>query len=329
MLLTNTANAAIGTYSATIPMFYADMQTLVERMDELRLGFQATAPIGAGPDDKNTIAPPPSDETRNGIWARGFGAGQEIDNGASRVFDQNIGGFQLGIDQRFELQGGDLYLGGFGGFLYASRDFRDGGHGSTNGFSVGAYATWLGPSGWYADAVAKYSHYWNEFHTHTLFGTPSSDSYNIPALGGSLEVGKRFNLSSNKFFIEPEAQIAGLWADGMQYQSSIGLRVHGDDQTSFLGRLGLRAGMHFEVAGHHAIEPYLRASIIQEFLTGNTVSTDGDPFTPTLSGTTGRFGAGVTGAVCKSLYLYGEYDYAISDAIEEPWALNLGLRWEW
>ena len=39
--LTNTPNAAIGTYSSTIPLYYADMQSLVERLGELRLGIQA------------------------------------------------------------------------------------------------------------------------------------------------------------------------------------------------------------------------------------------------------------------------------------------------
>jgi pertactin len=194
---------------------------------------------------------------------------------------------------------------------------------------VGAYATWLAPGGWYVDAVAKYSHYWNEFNTHTLFGIPSDGSYNIPALGGSLEAGKRFDLSSHRFFIEPEAQIAGMWADGMKYDSSLGLRINGDSQTSFIGRLGLRAGMHFETAGHRAIEPYVKASVIQEFLAEDTITTNSVHFTPSLGGTTGRFGVGVTAALCKSLYLYGEYDYATSDAIDEPWALNLGVHWEW
>jgi hypothetical protein len=29
------------------------------------------------------------------------------------------------------------------------------------------------------------------------------------------------------------------------------------------------------------------------------------------------------------VYLYGEYDYANGDRIRQPWALNLGARWEW
>ncbi len=169
-LLTNTANAAIGTYSATVPLFYSDMQTLVERMGELRLGSQTPAepPVA---DGKQIVAPPPAPaQATIATWARGFGGSQTIDNGISRVFDEDFGGFQIGLDRRFSLPEGDLYVGGFGGYLYASRDFHDGGDGSTQGLSLGVYGTWIEPHGWYVDAVLKYSQYWNSFRTRTLFG---------------------------------------------------------------------------------------------------------------------------------------------------------------
>jgi len=35
--LGNAANAAIGTYAAGVPLFYADMDTLIQRLGELRL----------------------------------------------------------------------------------------------------------------------------------------------------------------------------------------------------------------------------------------------------------------------------------------------------
>jgi outer membrane autotransporter protein len=67
----------------------------------------------------------------------------------------------------------------------------------------------------------------------------------------------------------------------------------------------------------------------EEFLTGNTVKTDDDPFSNNLDGTTGRFGAGIATRLSTSLYLYGEYDYATGNHIQEPWAIDAGLRWEW
>jgi outer membrane autotransporter protein len=47
----------------------------------------------------------------------------------------------------------------------ASRDFRDGGDGTSNALSLGAYATWIHPQGWYVDIVGKYTHMWNHFST--------------------------------------------------------------------------------------------------------------------------------------------------------------------
>src|SRR5271166_512273 len=340
--LTNTANAAIGTYSSTIPVYYADMQTLVERMGELRLGVQTTpgqAPVTSEqlPEGKGVVAskqvapvpaPPPSSEW--GVWVRGFGSGMRINNDASRVFDQNVGGFQIGADKRFgSLWGGDVYLGVFGGYIYASRDFRDGGDGSTNALSLGGYATWIHPKGWYVDMVGKYTQMWNYFNTPTLEGSISTGYYNIPTFGGSLEIGKRFEFASGRFFIEPEAQLAGVWENGMNYTASDGLRVHGNDQTSLRGRLGGRVGMHFDLAQGRAIEPYVRAEAIEEFLTGNTVTTDSTNLDSHLSGTVGRFGGGLTAKLSQSVYIYGEYDYATGDHIEQPWSISAGLRWQW
>jgi outer membrane autotransporter protein len=101
--------------------------------------------------------------------------------------------------------GGGFHLpGGFLSYFDTSRNFLDGGQGSTNALSLGAYATWFNPQGWYADLVVKYSQLWNYFDTPLSGGGISTGFYSIPSLGGSLEVGKRFNFG--KFFVEPEAR---------------------------------------------------------------------------------------------------------------------------
>jgi outer membrane autotransporter protein len=223
------------------------MQTLVERLGELRLGIEAApAPVAPGPpeagkgavDSKQVeskqvapLSPPPRSEWA--VWMRGFGNGMRINNDVSRRFDQNVGGFQIGVDKRFgSLWSGDVYLGVFGGYMGASRDFRDGGDGTSNALSLAAYATWIHPQGWYVDIVGKYTHMWNHFSTPTLEGSVSTADYNISTVGGSVEVGKRFDFADHRFFIEPQAQLAGVWEDGMDYTASNGLRVHGDHQTS-------------------------------------------------------------------------------------------------
>ncbi|HYY27993.1 MAG TPA: autotransporter outer membrane beta-barrel domain-containing protein, partial [Chthoniobacterales bacterium] len=326
--LSSAANAAIGTYAAGTPLFYTDMDTLIQRLGELRLlSGESRLSLDSGGKAILPSAPPAESLPTIGTWIRGFGNGMHINDEASRGFDQNTGGFQLGGDVRFDAFHGDLYVGGFLSYFNASRDFLDGGNGSTNALSLGTYATWLNPQGWYADLVLKYTQLWNYFNTSSSDGTAATAQYSIPAFGGSLEIGKRFNMG--EFFIEPEAQLAGVWEGGNNYTASNGLNVGGSDQYSLRGRLGLRAGMHFSLSNGIALEPYLKVSVVQEFLTGDQINLDDMPFFPTVSGTMVDAAAGLSARLNQSLYLYGEYDYANSDRIRQPWAVNLGVRWEW
>ena len=326
--LSNAANAAIGTYSAGVPLFYADMDTLIQRLGELRL----LADHGRASVDSNGQAiipstPPESTPPTLGTWVTGFGNGMHINDQVSRAYDQNTGGFQLGADQRFAALHGDLFIGGFLSYFNASRDFLDGGDGSTNALSLGAYATWLNPKGWYADLVLKYTQLWNYFNTPASDGSTSTGDYSIPSVGGSLEIGKRFEMG--QFFVEPQAQLAGVWEAGNNYSATNGLIVSGSDQYSLRGRLGLRVGMHFAISNGMEFEPYLKVSGVHEFLTGDQVTVNETGFNPTLSGTMVDAAVGLTARVSQSVYLYGEYDYANGDKIRQPWAVNAGLRWQW
>ena len=130
------------------------------------------------------------------------------------------------------------------------------------------------------------------------------------------------------FFVEPQGQIEGAWAGGTDYTVSTGLRVNADSRTSLRGRLGLRVGYHID-CGSMAFEPYAKVSVINEFLGGDRITTDQTSFFPTLSGGGIQAAGGVTARITDSIYLYGEYDYANSDKIRIPWAVDAGVRWAW
>ena len=340
--LTAAANAAIGTYAATMPLFYADMDTLVERMGELRLLEQAppeqVAPqTGYTKEGKEIVtpAPPVAPPAGGGVWVRGFGSGYHLNDQVSRSFDMNLGGFQVGADKRLVTRYGDLYLGGFAGYFYAHRDFQNqpfnDATGTTQAFSLGAYGTLIHPSGFYADLVVKYTQLWNDFNAPNILsfqgiGNPGTANYSIPTVGASLEIGKRWDFGH--FFVEPQGQIEGAWAGGSDYTVSTGLRVNADSQYSLRGRLGVRAGYHV-AWGTKAVEPYAKVSVTNEFLGGYNITTDRNVFNPTLSGVGIQAAGGVTARLADSIYLYGEYDYASNDKVRVPWAVATGLRWEW
>jgi outer membrane autotransporter protein len=104
--------------------------------------------------------------------------------------------------------------------------------------------------------------------------------------------------------------------------------VSADSQTSLRGRLGFRAGLHFDWVSR-AFEPYAKVSVVNEFLGGDRVSTNQTAFFPTLSGVGIQAAGGLTARLSDSIYIYGEYDYADSDKIRIPWAVDAGLRWQW
>jgi outer membrane autotransporter protein len=263
------------------------------------------------------------------FWIRGFGSGSHLDNQVSRAFDQTIGGFQVGADKRFPTGWGDIYLGGFSGYFYASRDFLDSsGDGHTNAFSVGGYTTLIHPSGFYADLVIKNTWLWNHFSVPTSgeVNPFSSADYSDETVGGSIEIGKRWDVG--KLFLEPQGQLAGAWADSESYSASNGLTVRGSSQGSLRGRLGLRAGLHLK-SWHIAFEPFAGVFVINEFLGGDRVTTDQTNFFPTLSGAAVDVTAGLNARITDSLFIYCQYEYENADKFRMPWAVNTGLRWQW
>ena len=75
----------------------------------------------------------------------------------------------------------------------------------------------------------------------------SVNSRSVETWGSSGDIRRCFDLAGGRFFIEPEAQLAGVREGGMDYTASNGLLVHGDNQTSLQGRLGGRLGVHFDL----------------------------------------------------------------------------------
>lgn len=138
------ANAAIASQTAAATLWAAQMDTLVKRFGELRLGK----------DD-------------GGVWTRAVGSRFNIAEHSSRAFSQNNTGVEIGADKAIALATGKVYVGGMLGTAQSSLNFGDGASGKIDSKMVGAYATYLDDNGVYVNGVLKYARLDNDLKLPT------------------------------------------------------------------------------------------------------------------------------------------------------------------
>ncbi|MDR1305372.1 MAG: autotransporter domain-containing protein, partial [Verrucomicrobiales bacterium] len=119
-------------------MWFAQQNSLLKRMGELRYGARASRPLaGETPAFHNLI---------DNLWLRSYG--QQLNVGsqvAGKAYEQFIYGVDLGTDHKFTINAdSDLYLGVYAGYGRSDIDYRTPGtDGELNSYYGGLYATWL------------------------------------------------------------------------------------------------------------------------------------------------------------------------------------------
>jgi outer membrane autotransporter protein len=73
----------------------------------------------------------------------------------------------------------------------------------------------------------------------------------------------------------------------------------------------------------------VKVAAAHEFVTSNQVSINGNRFHNDLSGSRAELGAGVAAQVTQKLQLHADFDYMKGNNIEQPWGVNVGLRYNW
>lgn len=271
-------------------------------------------------------------------WARVWGehTSQSNSGAANPDFSGTMGGVQVGHDiyaDRSE-SGHRNHYGFFFGFARAQGDvngfalgFPDlsAGRLSLNAYSLGAYWTHIGPSGWYTDAVVMGS---------TLTLDPSSNqgigaSTHGHAVTTSLEGGLPIPLAAN-LSLEPQAQL--IWQ-----HTSISDLNDGISDVSFhaanglVGRLGLRLQSRFDGAGAQW-QPYLRANLWRYFNGTDSVTFTGSTVIPTdVAATAAQFGLGVVAHLSArgSVFAAASYTTNVNGEHRSTVEGNLGVRWSW
>ncbi|WP_422794567.1 autotransporter outer membrane beta-barrel domain-containing protein [Rouxiella sp. Mn2063] len=241
--LTSTAKAAASFANTTYLMNYAETQTLMQRMGELR------------GNDKSI-----------GLWGRGFvGRFDNFSNGKLSGFTMNYHGFQFGADKKLTLQDGVMYLGTFMGLGNSSQAYQDG-DGSLKSTSVGLYSTYLTPTGFYVDTVLKYSNMRNRFSVLDTADQLVRGKDSVNGFAASVESGKRFyfNEKPTGFYLEPQAQLSLSYQSSESIHASNNLKINIDSYNSTLGRASLVAGYNIS-DGSMPTNIYLKSGYIREF----------------------------------------------------------------
>ena len=299
------ARSVLALFSAPTTVMLAEGATLRSRMGELR--FNGTQP---------------------GLWMRTYGNKYNIAAGSGVAYQQTQRGLSLGADVRL---GDSQWLAGvMGGYSDTDLSVEQGTSGTIKSYYFGPYVTWLdADSGYYFDALLKFNRFNNDAKVTLSDGSRAKGDYHNSGVGVSAEFGRNIKLDDG-YFVEPYTRLTMDTIEGSEYALNNGMQADGDRARSVLGEAGATLGRRFDMGNGMVAQPYVRAAVQHEFINNNRVTVnDNNQFNNDLSGSRGQLGAGVAVALSKGLQVHGDLGYSKGKNIEQPYGVNVGLRWDW
>ena len=300
---TKSADAVLGMATAPAYVFNSELQNLRFRHGDVM---------------QNTRAP-------GGVWGRYTGSDNRISGGASSGYTLSQNGFETGGDKVFELGDSRLAVGAFFSYTDNSIKHARGGKSTIDSTGGGLYATWFDNDGYYVDGVIKFNRFSNELRTWMSDGSAVKGDYSQNGFGGSLEAGKTFSLNENTW-AQPYVRTTAFRADAKDISLDNGMKASIGATKSLQAETGVNLGMNLEVAGK-TVKPYLKAAVSHEFSDNNKVRINNRyGFTNDISGTTGKYGVGVSAQLTPNAGVWAEANYQKGENIESPVTGSVGFR---
>ncbi|AXO87119.1 autotransporter outer membrane beta-barrel domain-containing protein [Pseudomonas parafulva] len=305
-IISPSATTAIAVFSAAPSVWYGELTTLRSRMGELRDG-------GAG---------------QGGVWARTYANRYRVSTADQVDYQQTQQGISFGIDTALPAESGQWLVGVMGGYSDSELNMRLGSNGRVDSFYLGLYSTWLTDSGYYLDAVIKANRFDNKADVRMSDGNKAEGDYSNYGVGGQVEAGRHIKLDDS-WFIEPYAQVAALWVEGENYRLDNDLRASSNKADSLLGKVGTHIGRTIPLQSGGFVQPYVKVAAAREFARNNEVKVNDNTFHDDLSGARAEFGGGVVAKISGTLQAHVDVDYSTGKHIEQPWGVNVGVRFSW
>lgn len=300
--ITTTADAGANFLNIGYLMNYAETQTLLQRMGDLRQNGE-----------------------RGDMWLRGFaGKFDSFSGGKLSQFDMSYSGMQIGADKRISPEV-PLFVGVFMGQTQGSPDYRSG-DGTTKSSNAGIYGSYMATNGFYMDAVAKYSHIKNNFNVRDSQDNRVRGNGNSDGVSLSLEAGQKFNLTEQNrgFYVEPQLQLTYGHQDATHITASNGLKVDLGSYESLMGRASALLGYELN-QGDNKVNVYLKTGLVREFEGDVDYQLNGSTESHTFKGNWWNNGIGVSAQVGKQHTLYLDLDSSTGSKFDQR-QINGGYR---
>ena len=300
---TKSADAVLGMATAPAYVFNSELDNLRFRHGDVM---------------QNTHAP-------GGVWGRYTGSDNRISGGASSGYTLTQNGFETGADKVFELDESSLAVGTF--FSYSDNSIKHarGGKSKVDSTGGGLYATWVDNDGYYVDGVIKFNRFSNELRTWMSDGSAVKGDYSQNGFGGSLEAGRVFSLNEDAW-AQPYVRTTAFRADEKDIRLNNGMKANIGATKSLQAEVGVKLGMPLDVGGKE-VKPYLSAAVIHEFSDNNKVRiNDTYDFRNDISGTTGKYGLGVSAQLTPNAGVWIEARYENGKRTESSGTGSVGFR---
>ncbi|MBN6377773.1 autotransporter outer membrane beta-barrel domain-containing protein [Escherichia coli] len=300
---TKSADAVLDMATAPVYVFNSELQSLRFRHGDVM---------------QNTRSP-------GGVWGRYTGSDTRISGGAGSGYSLTQSGMETGGDTVFELKDSRLAVGAFVSYTDNSISHNRGGSSTVGSTGGGLYATWFNNDGYYVDGVIKVNRFRNELRTWMSDGTAVKGDYHQNGFGGSLEAGRTFSLNENTW-IQPYLRSTAFRAESKDISLDNGMKAKAGTTKSLQGEVGVNLGINLDVAGT-VVRPYLTTAVSHEFSDNNRVRiNDRYNFTNDISGTTGKYGAGVSAQLTANAGVWAEASYQNGENTESPVTGSVGFR---
>lgn len=267
------------------------------------------------------------DELRNqggqeGAWVRTLNSKTRLSPSDGADFTQRQGGFTLGVDAALSDEARVGLMGG-----YSRSDISISGPDSAylSSYYLGAYGTWMNAEGYYVDGLVKANQLRNDLKSsygeHRIKG-----QYRNLALGASVEAGKVVSLEDG-WYVKPFGQLSAVAVQGKEHSLNYGLDAHAENNHSMLGKAGLQAGRNLTTTNGGAMQPYARVAYAREFADTNEVWVHDRYYRNNTAGGRYEYGVGLAAQVSERVQLNADVEYAKGKRTEQPYGLNLGMRY--